>query len=122
MLNSYAQYTSRYPKTGSIRYWINQHNYSQEWGEKVQCVNVYETWLNYGGPEEGGWWFEAGSPEACHHVFSKKQAIRRAVELSEEYDLANQPNISDSNCTTAIDIRFSDKTAEAYPTIRPHYE
>lgn len=24
-------------------------------------VNVYERWRNYGGPEEGGWWFDSGT-------------------------------------------------------------
>lgn len=25
-------------------------------------LNTYETWQAYGGPEEGGWWFECGTP------------------------------------------------------------
>lgn len=25
-------------------------------------LNTYETWEAYGGPEEGGWWFECGTP------------------------------------------------------------
>jgi hypothetical protein len=25
-------------------------------------LNTYETWEAYGGPEEGGWWYECGSP------------------------------------------------------------
>jgi hypothetical protein len=25
-------------------------------------LNTYEVWQVYGGPEEGGWWFEAGTP------------------------------------------------------------
>lgn len=122
MLNSYAIRTRYYPKTGALRYWINQYNLSKEWDEEVRCVNVYETWLSYGGPEEGGWWYEEGNPEACHHVFSKKQAIKRAIELSQEYDLANQPDIHDVLTQTAIDIRFSEQTATAYPSSRPHYE
>jgi hypothetical protein len=25
-------------------------------------LNTYETWQAYGGPEEGGWWYECGEP------------------------------------------------------------
>lgn len=25
-------------------------------------LNTYETWQAYGGPEEGGWWYECGTP------------------------------------------------------------
>jgi hypothetical protein len=25
-------------------------------------LNTYETWQAYGGPEEGGWWYECGKP------------------------------------------------------------
>ena len=25
-------------------------------------LNTFEVWDCYGGPEEGGWWYEAGSP------------------------------------------------------------
>ena len=122
MPNSYAQHVNRYPKSGAFRYWINQYNYCKEFDqEEIRCVNVYETWLTYGGPEEGGWWYEEGNPEACHHIFSKKQAINRAVELSEKYDLANQGNIGDSTCVSAIDIIFSNRQAQAYPLTRPHY-
>ena len=25
-------------------------------------LNTYEVWQAYGGPEEGGWWYDAGEP------------------------------------------------------------
>jgi hypothetical protein len=25
-------------------------------------LNTYEVWQAYGGPEEGGWWYDCGSP------------------------------------------------------------
>lgn len=25
-------------------------------------LNTYHTWQQYGGPEEGGWWFDCGEP------------------------------------------------------------
>ena len=25
-------------------------------------LNTYQIWQCYGGPEEGGWWYEAGTP------------------------------------------------------------
>ena len=28
-------------------------------------VNVYTVQQGYGGPEEGGWWYEIGTPVTC---------------------------------------------------------
>lgn len=25
-------------------------------------LNTYEVWQSYGGPEEGGWWYQSGTP------------------------------------------------------------
>jgi hypothetical protein len=38
-------------------------------------VNIYEVSRRYGGPEEGGWWYDHCSPKSCHPVGRK---IRKA--------------------------------------------
>lgn len=40
-------------------------------------LNTYKTWQAYGGPEEGGWWYECGEPV---------QSIKISDEDYEEYN------------------------------------
>lgn len=44
-------------------------------------LNTYETWESYGGPEEGGWWFECGTP-----VQSIKISEENLEHLQEQRD------------------------------------
>jgi len=117
----YGQYIKHWPKTGAARYWIERYNNWELYEDQVKYVNIYEIWQCYGGPEEGGWWYEAGAPIQCHNVFSKKQAIRRAIEVSKEYEYDYQPRIDDSRNNHAWYICFDSNAAESYPDQRPHY-
>lgn len=40
------------------------HKYPAVGTEQVLYVNVYRVTRHYGGPEEGGWWYDAGEPLA----------------------------------------------------------
>ena len=114
-------WTRRYPKTGLARYFINAYNIHKEWEGTPKTVCLYNIWQNYGGPEEGGWWYEAGEPLQHHFIFNKKQAIRRCLELAEEFQLESQEAIDDSRGLTAYDIKFRDGYGEFYPAERPYY-
>lgn len=51
-------------------------------------VAVYETGLNYGGPEEGGWWYECGwliDPHKQRVFDSLEQAVKYHKELLNHY-------------------------------------
>ena len=114
-------WTDRYPKTGLARYYINAYNVHKDWEGEPSTVCLYNIWQNYGGPEEGGWWYEAGEPLQHHFIFSKKGAIKRCIELAQQYDVANQETIDDSRGLSAYDITFRNGYGQPYPAEGPHY-
>ena len=112
----------RYPKTGAARYFINQYNIHKEWQEEEPTsIKIHSVWQNYGGPEEGGWWYTAGSPEATHFIFSKKSCIKRCIELVNTYNLTEQPSITSSWEPSAYELTLGTGYAESFPEERPYY-
>ena len=113
-------------------------------------LNTYETYQAYGGPEEGGWWFECGEPvqsvffsEESLEDFIDRTTIDEQIELmtkaTNAYTNGKPPTPkdtghggytfalgSDEPSTYQEDNSFSscfeDHFAQAYPQQRPHYE
>lgn len=113
----------RYPNSGAARYWIDQYNWYQTHdGADPTTIQVHDIYQAYGGPEEGGWWYEVGQALATHCIFSKKQCIRRCIQLTEEYQLHNQPAINDTRNLSRIEARLDQGYARHYPEVRPRYE
>ena len=122
MSSTLKYYTERYPVTGAARYWIDRYNWSKTFdGCDPETIQIHNTWQNYGGPEEGGWWYEVGQAISTHFIFSKKQCIRRCIELTREYELHDQPSITDSRGLTAVHATLGTGFAMDYPTERPYY-
>ena len=48
-------------------------------------LNTYQIWQCYGGPEEGGWWYPAGTP--VQSVFLGDQSAEEYVEAREWEDI-----------------------------------
>lgn len=44
--------------------------------DKKHYVTVFETGQCYGGPEEGGWWFTAGTPVEVFGPFTDEKSAR----------------------------------------------
>lgn len=57
---------------------------------RVIFVNAYEVTRHYGGPEEGGWWYNAGSPLASIPVSIPDDVL---VQIAEERKRLYQENI-----------------------------
>lgn len=111
-----------FERSAKLRKWIDLYNwYCTGHGEEPIVVNVYDTTMRYGGPEEGGWWFEVGEPIKGICVFSKKQAIRAALEL-DEWALEEYGEAYDQYGFSTYRVVYEDKYGEAYPKERPHYE
>ena len=105
--------------TAAARKWISVYNSFKEYvGRDPITICLYE--CSTGGPEEGGWYYETGTPLKTVCVFSKKQAIREAIKLEAEA----QEQLGDRKdylgwytwCVN-FDVRY----AKAYPEERPHY-
>ena len=48
-------------------------------------VNVYEVDRAYGGPEEGGWWYDSGECIHTETYSSKEDALAAQDVLAEKY-------------------------------------
>lgn len=74
-------------------------------------TNVYVVGRAYGGPEEGGWWYDYGTPifEECteHETFDDAMEMKQAVQNA----------YNDGH----IDVYVEDHPAKAFPETRPYY-
>ena len=78
-------------------------------------ITVHEVWDQWGGPEEGGWWFRCGYPIETICIFSKAQAVDELARLHAKYEEEEYDDI-------CCDICLGQKYAEPYPLSKPHYE
>lgn len=83
-------------------------------------VNVYEASRDYGGPEEGGWWYEVGYPHEWKRSDSRAEAIELRDQLVELY-----PRTGKRASVLGGDdweVRIERNVAQPYPEQRPRYE
>jgi hypothetical protein len=105
-----------------------QHTYDEA-QPVTKHLNVYEVGREYGGPEEGGWWYDTGRFDADKsEVFTGTgdALYERAGEL--QHSLDAQAN---NYATPAVHsvlyrggryrIRVEDTPGQDYPTERPYY-
>jgi hypothetical protein len=84
-------------------------------------VNAYAVTQLYGGPEEGGWWYDYGDPLASVPVQTREEAIRVLKRLRAvlDYERTERPKHQGG---IEINVCVSDDIAARYPEVRPHYE
>ena len=98
----------------------------------MHYIHKHEVSQQYGGPEEGGWWFTSGFPvedwtpieiedeeqafEVCRalNAYEKDRAKRE-----EEYEFTSV--LSHRSSHYSYDVS-GDYTAKPFPERRPHYE
>lgn len=86
----------------------------------MKYVNVYVVDRRFGGPEEGGWWFDTGTPVASIPV-EDDQAEPTRDKLRERYpDEGHRYSMAQRDDDYAVVIE--DEFAVAWPSERPHYE
>ena len=85
-------------------------------------VNVYAVTRHYGGPEEGGWWFNAGEPVESHYVQAGQEgddfiaaAEARAAEESSGDIYSVRGGVEHS-------VMVEAHPARCWPARTPHYE
>lgn len=96
-------------------------------------IHKHEVGLQYGGPEEGGWWYESGSPcgdwVPLGPFKSEDEAYAKCRELNDqEHDRAKEEE--DYDYTSVLSYRsnhyaysISETTImRSYPEHRPYYE
>ena len=100
---------------------------------KAFFVAIYETDRAYGGPEEGGWWFDCGVPSEdpeclllCR-VFSEPEAASEYVDslrdklaqLNEEHNKRPAWSVA---CNGYYEAFVTEGLPTAYPEEIPRYE
>ncbi len=98
-----------------------RHNY---------IVAVYDCEQRYGGPEEGGWWYDAGTLVRVVRVFANEErAYSYARRLNSRLQSrAFGPNVGKHSYTSAcsegeVQAQVLEDAAPAFfPATRPHYE
>lgn len=88
------------------------------WG--IYYVNVYEADRAYGGPEEGGWWYDIGEPFASIPCETWKEAVEVREELLRKYPRTGKRN--NYHGGEDYDIVIQKHFAKPYPKVTPHYE
>ncbi len=111
-----------------------------ETSEKAECtitsIALYLVSRIYGGPQEGGWWFDAGYPvlmaehpallprfihsmdeDAIHSALNDMKAVLNASGLNN----GRRP-LGSVLATNIYQIRESDGLPTAFPAVTPIYE
>ena len=99
--------------------------------EKFSYINVYLADRAYGGPEEGGWYYDYGVPVESRRVLSPTDYVNPHSEyetelafLTARYDRLNQgrPEVHSVISKGRYIVIEEDGFANPYPETIPHYE
>lgn len=103
-------------------------NCDEEFAARVSVgtiyVNLYLVDRAYGGPEEGGWYYDYGIPEASIPVKTWAEANREEGRLLSLPEFSNEgrPEIWSVNSQGQYEVYFEDSVAKEFPRMKPHYE
>jgi hypothetical protein len=88
-------------------------------------VNAYEVGRCYGGPEEGGWWYDAGTPLGSimvenipENIEAGKTLLRAVFGPGYEGNRDRHSAAGEEN----LEIYVEDHVARPFPASRPRYE
>jgi len=90
----------------------------------VRFVNVYLEDKGYGGPEEGGWWFDCGELIRCEVWPTEEAAKARAAELeggeySNEGRRSRSSVLSEGEYVVGVEAQPGERH---WPKTKPRYE
>lgn len=89
---------------------------------------VYDVNRAFGGPEEGGWWYDYGVPaEGFESFYSLRAALVRRDEVQAALDRINHDagpygDLSSVLCRGALRAIVTREPPAPFPDRRPHYE
>lgn len=88
-------------------------------------INVYIADRHYGGPEEGGWWYDVQDLEETYWFPTEAEALAYLPVITQQYDYENKNRNSDiySVCSEGkYVVQHEAYIGESYPKETPHYE
>lgn len=80
----------------------------------VLFVNVYDTYREYGGPEEGGWYYDVGHPTGESYV---RRRMDSALDLARKIRAKLKADGAED-----VSVRVEQHKPRKFPQGRPHYE
>lgn len=83
-------------------------------------VNMYMVTREYGGPEEGGWWYDLYTPVEAVRTYSPSEASAVERRMRAEYEPGTVDRYSAAGGWDYL-LRFEYKRAATYPPTRPVY-
>ena len=97
---------------------------------RLYSVSIYFVTLEYGGPEEGGWWYDAGEPSSEYAQFTRvfrREAPARDYRARLERVLIRRLNKGRRDYRSVLGAGeyracLDDGLPRAFPAERPHYE
>ena len=111
--------------------------------QRLRYINVYAVTRHYGGPEEGGWWYNSGSPiesrsmvvgppppwvpESRRHSYPDlsthdMERIRAEMELMEErYESVSCGDIYSVLGGVEVQVDHDEEPGKYWPEERPYY-
>ena len=95
-----------------------------DWDWSGFYVNVYLVDRAFGGPEEGGWWYDCGQILQSVPCETKQEAEEKAGELRklEKYSNEGRPEIDSVLSEGRYDVQVECLPGADYPSRRPYYE
>lgn len=90
----------------------------------MKFVNAYEVTLAFGGREEGGWWFDVGTPLASIPCETDAEIAAAKASLAERFKTIDDqpPKHSMAHDAGDLEVFVEDRFAAYFPQERPHYE
>jgi hypothetical protein len=90
----------------------------------IHYVNAYAVSRNYGGPEEGGWWYDSGRPLASIPIGPDEDSELHFQRLKTLLGWEKNPSQGRYSVNGGEDFEMwvEDHFAAPYPTETPHYE
>ena len=86
----------------------------------TKYVNVYRVERCYGGPEEGGWWYDAGEPIESRLVGPNEDLDSMVAVMRARHPRTDKR--FSVNGGEDYDVVVEEHFATPYPSVRPHYE
>ena len=93
-----------------------------------KCPPVYaiavRTTRHYGGPEEGGWWYDWNQIEEVRRAFTYRQLLTHVRELRSEYPTSKygRHSMADRSGDVTIYLSRTEEFDRLQSTERPRYE
>jgi hypothetical protein len=126
----------------------NAESYPVAGTKQVLYVNLYRVTRHYGGPEEGGWWYNAGEPLASVPIpgiwrseempdaevppewkpdpqllpLVMDEYVREKERLMDLFIFEKWGSIYSMRGGADIEVRSEEFVARSWPERRPHYE